>query len=202
LWGNVPLPHSRHSLRQALTAIRRTLGPYASTVLESNRDIIRIRPGAITVDIELIRKLSERGSIRGLGVACALACGELLVGIEIGEVEFDRWLVAQRARARQIAVVAHERYINALLKAGKREKAIDAAFRLVALDPLHERGYALLMNLHAAQGQFGAALRLYDTCARMLLREVGIEPCAETKQLRRDLIALSRRITPVRREAS
>ena len=44
------------------------------------------------------------------------------------------------------------------------------------------------MELYCRQGRHGAALRQYRTCADLLAKELGIDPDATTKALRRDIL--------------
>jgi DNA-binding SARP family transcriptional activator len=44
------------------------------------------------------------------------------------------------------------------------------------------------MRLYVQSGRRGAALRQYQICVGVLLRELGIEPESETKQLYRDIL--------------
>jgi Bacterial transcriptional activator domain len=62
------------------------------------------------------------------------------------------------------------------------------ALRIAALDPLQESVHRTLMRLYVQSGRRGAALRQYQICVGVLLRELGIEPESETKQLYRDIL--------------
>ena len=59
---------------------------------------------------------------------------------------------------------------------GEYEAAIAYGRRWVALDTLHEPAHRQLMRLYALAGQWGAALRQYETCKAILDDELGIEP--------------------------
>jgi DNA-binding SARP family transcriptional activator len=189
LWGDVPAVQGRHSLRQALTEIRSALRPYGEHFVETIGDRVALKSKAIRVDVLALERLLKRGSPRALALACALAGGDLLDGIALEEGEFERWLTTARARVSQLAIEAHERYVDALVARTRFAEAIDVALRLVALDPLHERGHRMLMTLYAAQGQPRAALRQYDICARYLARELGVAPAPETQQARQEFLS-------------
>jgi DNA-binding SARP family transcriptional activator len=203
LWGEVPSVQARHSLRQALSGIRTALRPRDDQFIQTTRDRVAISPRAVRVDILLIERLVRRGSTRALGLACTLCRGELLAGVEIREAEFERWLVTERAQAKQLAIEAHERYVDRLIGSGDYPMATQSALRLVALDPLHERAHRTLMTLYAAQGRMTAALQQYDLCAAVLARELGVEPAPETQRIRRDLATLRTRfVQTMRSEAA
>jgi DNA-binding SARP family transcriptional activator len=149
---------------------------------------VAINPNTVRVDVLIVERLLKRGSMEALRQACSLSRDELLAGIDVSEVEFERWLVAERIRLRQLAIEAHERYAAGLIARAENLSAIQTALRLVALDPLHEGGHRMLMTLYAKQGQVGAALQQYELCAGILAHELDVEPAPETQQVRRDLV--------------
>ena len=53
----------------------------------------------------------------------------------------------------------------------------------LALDPLHEPAHRRLISCYAASGRRGDALRQYRECVRVLDRELGVRPLAETTEL-------------------
>ena len=63
------------------------------------------------------------------------------------------------ARARELALDVLAGLLEHEVAAGAPERAVRAALRLVALDPLREQAHRALMRLYAAQGRRGAALR-------------------------------------------
>jgi hypothetical protein len=66
---------------------------------------------------------------------------------------------------------------------GDYKSAIAHARRRLALDPLDEPAHRQLMQLYAASGQHAAALRQYQDCARLLDKELGVQPMDETVRL-------------------
>ncbi|MGH6907728.1 MAG: BTAD domain-containing putative transcriptional regulator, partial [Aestuariivirga sp.] len=65
---------------------------------------------------------------------------------------------------------------------------IDAAKRLVGLDPLREASHRALMRGFAAAGETALALQQYEACRAILKTEFGVEPAAETFLLRSEII--------------
>ncbi len=58
--------------------------------------------------------------------------------------------------------------------------AIGYAQRLLRHEPLHEATYQHLMRLHALRGDRASAMRVYQTCATVLARELAVAPSAAT----------------------
>jgi DNA-binding SARP family transcriptional activator len=61
---------------------------------------------------------------------------------------------------------------------------------LVALEPLRESGYRLLMRALEAQGNSADALAVYDRLRRLLRDELGTAPGAATQALHKHLLAV------------
>jgi len=92
--------------------------------------------------------------------------------------------MARRHQLRERAVEALSRLLALHTDTGRTERAIDAALRLVALDPLQEAAHRTLMQLYAKQGRHAAALRQFQVCRELLARELGAQPQPGTVQLR------------------
>ena len=64
-----------------------------------------------------------------------------------------------------------------------RAAGINYTTRLLALVPWREGAHQDLMRLLAGSGQRGAALAQYETCRRVLAKELDVEPGRETTAL-------------------
>jgi WD40 repeat protein/energy-coupling factor transporter ATP-binding protein EcfA2 len=60
---------------------------------------------------------------------------------------------------------------------------IEHGTRWLQLDPMMEAAHRQMMLLLAYNGQHGAALKQYETCVRVLEKELGVEPAEETAAL-------------------
>src|SRR5262249_6848861 len=100
-----------------------------------------------------------------------------------------RRLAAGRDRLSELAFDVYGKLLAHQWKAGLLTKAVDSTRRLLAIDPLQEDAHQVLMRFYIAQGRLDRARREYDTCARMLRREFGVEPQPETKALLADIAA-------------
>lgn len=189
-WADVPDAQARHSLRQTLSKVRAGLANERLDILHSSGDAIHLDPRQLRVDVLLVEKMLNRpGTAWALRTACGLCRGDFLPGLDVRESAFDQWLTLQRARARQLSIEAHERYLDLLIQQEQAAAGIHVALRLVALDALHERAHRALMELYAMQGNLGASLRQYELCSTLLGRELGVAPSVETQELRRKLLA-------------
>jgi DNA-binding SARP family transcriptional activator/predicted ATPase len=188
LWGDRTEVQARDSLRQALSLVRRALSHVDSSALMAHEDTISFEPTALTTDAILFGDLAAQEETESLEQAIALYGGELLDGFEVAAPEFEGWVTAERERFRELALEAMTRLLDHHLSMGAVEPGVRMAARLLAADPLQERVHRTLMELYCRQGRHGAALRQYRTCADLLAKELGIEPDATTKALRREIL--------------
>lgn len=187
LWGGVGPEQATDSLRHSLTDIRHALGrDAASDVLQSGRDGVVLAPGAVEVDVVAFERLANDPA--RLEDATRRYAGDFLWGFELREPAFDAWRAQERRRLRALAVRTLTTLLTRHTAADAWPAAIDAAVRLLALEPLDEATHRTLMRLYAVQGQRAAALRQYQACVEALERELGAEPGADTKLLYREIL--------------
>jgi DNA-binding SARP family transcriptional activator len=188
LWGDHSEVQARDSLRQALTLVRKALSRVEPRALIAHEDTITFEPKALTTDAILFGDLVAQQGAEDLEQAVALYGGELFEGFQVRAPEFESWVTAERERFREMAVEAMTKLLDHHMSTGAVEPGIRIGARLLVADPLQERVHRTLMELYCRQGRYGAALRQYRTCADLLAKELGIEPDAQTKALRRDIL--------------
>jgi len=187
LWGGVPEPQARRSLRQSLFALRKAVGADPPALLIDG-ETVAVDPAEVEVDVvEFERRLAE-STPAALERAIGLYRGELLEGLSLQEPPFEDWLLAERERLRERALEALARLLRHQQSAGTAAAAVQTALRLLAVDPLQESVHRAVMRLHAQHGRRASALRQYQVCVGVLQRELGVEPEPETKQLYREIL--------------
>jgi DNA-binding SARP family transcriptional activator len=188
LWGGVAPEQSRHSVRQALLQIRRTLGPVAGRWLTATADTARLDHRHLLVDVHRFERAIARNTPRSIALACTLYRGDFLAGLHVREPAFDHWMLTERNRLKQLAAEALQQRIEWLITTNDTARALQSALRLIALDPFHEWGHRAVITIYARRSQIGAARRHYDTFARHLKEELDLEPEHETRELLRQLL--------------
>jgi DNA-binding SARP family transcriptional activator len=184
-WGDLPECHTRHSLRQTLYVLRLALASHAPSVLCGDSTSVWLDRSQIVVDVLDFERLITTGTQSSLEHASALYKGPFLAGIVGGVLEFEDWLRTERDRLQELAIRACGKLAEMQHDAGMIERAIGSAQRVLGIDPTEESAHRMLMRLHVAEGRPAAARRQYERCARMLHRELGVEPNTETKNLLR-----------------
>ncbi len=100
------------------------------------------------------------------------------------------WIGADRERLRQRATSALRRLIALLEQEQAFGEAIEHAQQLCRLDPLDEDAWCALMRCHARRGERATALHLYQQCAALLKKELGVQPSAATRMTYREILDL------------
>ena len=200
LWPNLPDAAARTNLRQALANLRQAIGDTNATppFLLITRDTIQFNSASdynldvssfttllATCDAHAHRHLERcRSCAARLEQAAALYRGDFLAGFSVGDsVPFEEWLLRQRERLQQGALDSLARLADYHEWRGDDELARGFAQRQLDLDPWREEAHRQLMRLLARGSQRSAALAQYETCRRILARDLGVEPEAATTAL-------------------
>jgi len=183
LWEGSGTRHARHSLRQTLVGLRKTLAEHSTgNVLYDAEDLV-LDERVVGVDALRFIQLASSESEKDLLAALELYRGELLEGTTIREGGFDHWLEQERTKLRETAKGAFRRLLDIQRDRNDEEDAIATANRLLSIDPLQEPVHRALMELYVSCGRRESALRQYETCRTILSRELGIEPESATRDL-------------------
>jgi DNA-binding SARP family transcriptional activator len=204
LWSSTAPEQARQSLRQTLSTLRKELAQVSSQkILVEEGDFLSLDESQVYVDVVEFETLVSRGSVEALDPATRLYAGDFLDGFEIDEERFDQWVIAERDRLHRLALRAHTNLIEQLSRHDALDEAVAVAQRSLRIDPLQEAMHRTLMRLYMKSGDLLNALQQYDTCARILRRELDVEPDAETKSLQQEIVHLRKKRTaaaPAERE--
>ena len=159
LWGDRFDDQARRSLRQAVFALRKAVGP---DVLVGDEEL------------GLTREVLEVDALAGSTTQ------PLLPGFRVGEDTFDEWLTHERERRQQEAAAEFCNDAKALKDTGATDKALPLAQKALELEPLNESTLRLTMTLLAAEGRRAEALALFQRFSERLKAELDAEPDALT----------------------
>lgn len=197
LWGDVPEPKARDSLRSLLYTMRQTLGDY----LIVTRQIICLnRQLPYWLDVEIFTSLPERLEHHEPHLwseVLKLHGQEFMDGFQIAHApSFDDWLSTQREQLRNRAITGWRQIVNRHWEEQQLEEAILSNQQLLLLAPWNEEAHRQHMLILAASGQRSAALAHYEICRQQLHDELDILPSAETTNLYRQIKAQIHTPTP------
>src|SRR6202163_563320 len=179
---------------QALTNLRRELHhlreswPKLDTLVEAGSRTLAWR-GELGVFIDLV--VFEAAADRGLeGDRAALQKAARLYKGDLLPECAGEWIDADRERLRHRARKVLARLVDLLELDRAFGDAIEHAQQLLRLDPLDEQAWCALMRCHARRGERATALHLYQQCAAVLKKELGVQPSAATRITYREILDL------------
>ncbi len=178
LWPEAP--NGRDNLNQSISTLRRILEPLpasAGTILQADRNFVRLNPHAVTTDISDFESAVDKAlqsldtdQLQRLTSAEELYKGELLPGYDA------EWISAERIRLSE----AYLRCLNALVKSCvyllDYDRALHYALKALTVDYLNERTHRTLMRLYVASGRPGAAVQQFDDLVRAYRDAFGAMP--------------------------
>jgi DNA-binding SARP family transcriptional activator/Tfp pilus assembly protein PilF len=182
-WGDRPEAQARANLRQTLSILRKALGTVGDDTLVAEGDNLVLRTASLDVDAIAFERVAGATTIEALERSATLYKGDLLDGFSLREESFDSWANAERARLRRLAVQALDHLVTRYQDQNDQPGALQAATQLLTLDPLNEAAHRAVMQAHAAQGRYAAALKQFESCREILASELSVSPEPETREL-------------------
>lgn len=200
LWPNMPESSARHNLSQCLFNLRQVLGDHQAEppFLLISRETLQFNPiSRHTLDLAAFTTLLNdceahphprletcTHCLPRLQQAIALYQGDFLAQFFLADsAAFEEWALVQRESLHRRVMAALVALADHYEQAGDGAAGIRICQRQLELDPWREETHRQLMRLLAQSGQRSAALVQYETCRRVLVSELGVEPVAETKAL-------------------
>jgi len=192
LWSSTGPEQARQSLRQLLSSLRKELSHFSpkEKLLVEESDFLGLDAALVHTDVAEFEALVASGSEEALTRAVALYEGDFLDGFSLDEERFDQWLLAERDRLHRSSLKAHTLLSDLQSRRGALDEAINTAQRALRIDALQEPMHRTLMRLYMQSGDLVNALQQYETCARILKRELRIDPDSETKTLQQQIAGL------------
>ena len=188
LWPEVAPEKGRHSLSQALHAIRSRLGTEAVT----GRD----------QDVRLLAELPSDLSALRQGQVATVRVAEPLQGLDdCGGTDFAHWVDGARVRLRAQARDALRAALHEARANGNLSETLRFATALSEIDPLCTDAVSALAERALLDGDTVAAVRLLKNHLRRAQAELGTNPNPEIVRLLRRLERGERPIVPAQTPA-
>jgi DNA-binding SARP family transcriptional activator len=113
--------------------------------------------------------------------ALELYRGDLLEGY------YGDWAVGERERLRALYLDGLWVAMEHRAQRGGYQRALAHGHKALRLEPIREDIHRMVMDIYARSGRAGQALLQFDTCRRLLRKELGIAPMQETIALRDEI---------------
>jgi DNA-binding SARP family transcriptional activator/tetratricopeptide (TPR) repeat protein len=175
LWGERDEARARHSLRQALLALRRAVGE-GLVITAGNATL---SAGVVETDLATFEAAVAAGR---LDEAAASWGGDFLTDAdEVGGESCRAWVAAERERARRCLSGMFERLVVGT--ATDRPAAVAWAERWAEQLPLDERAHLRMVEVLFLDGQIEAARARHAEFGARVRAELGAEPTAAFSRL-------------------
>jgi len=178
LWPDSLEETARDNLRHALWRMRKALpkNSNAEYILADELSIVFNTAADYWLDADELEKVSDSASADDLIAVLSNYQGELLPGF------YDEWVVLEREHLNSIFEQKMTRLMNLLQDEKRWLDILDWGERWIKLGQRPEPAYRALMTAHAAKGDMSKVAATYERCVKSL-REFGVEPSGETKEL-------------------
>ena len=183
-WPDSDETHGRHSLRQALYALRQELD---CDVVASNGATLTLDATHIRTDLADYR---EALAADDLARAVGIARGPFLDGFYLPSApEFERWVEEERTRLTSTLVGALTSLASDSEADGDYEASTEWWHHLTKIDPLSGRFAAGYLEALAARGDRATALAFIRHHESQVRRELDAEPDPEVRRIEAKLRA-------------
>ncbi len=198
LWGEKSENDARNNLRGALTQIRKHLDEY----IVADRQTLAFNQArdywldihVFEYDLKRAQKVEDAARRAILRDAVGLYRGDFLEGFDLeiaGEPLYDEWVLPERERLRQLVLAALDQLVAICSDQADYETGIKYAQQLLRLDAWREDAHFNLMEMYALNGQRSLALKQYEICRDVLLKEFGEAPTPATTLLYQQILAMA-----------
>ena len=186
LWGENPPRTAATALQNAISALRKVLGP---EVVVTKPPGYAIMIPADTLDLARFERLvAEARALepeeRSQQLRTAL---DLWRGEPLADIGLEPAVESEVLRLDELRLATLEDRIDADLACGRHADVVPELVGLVARQPLRERLRGQLMLAHYLCGRQDDALRVYQE-ARIALAELGLEPSPQLQDLERRIL--------------
>lgn len=100
---------------------------------------------------------------------------------------YEDWVMVERERFRQLRLHALEARCVALEQAGAYGLAVEAGLACLAAEPLRESAHRAVIQVHLSEGNAAEAVKQYQLCRTLFMRELGLSPSALMQALVEEL---------------
>jgi len=199
LWDGAPPAGARVAIRNYVKRLRHVLGPVAG------RRIVTRDPGyavdATPDEVDALRftALCTKGGEAVRRGDCAAGTPgtwevlsealDLWRGTPLLDVPSNVLLTAEVPRLEALRMQAQEWRMDAGLAQGRHAELVGGLTQLAMDHPWRERFHAQLMLALYRCGRQAEALEAYQRARRMLVDELGVEPCRELRELQTGILA-------------
>jgi PAS domain S-box-containing protein len=197
LWPEAGERSGWERLKVTVYALRRQLraAGISGDVVETTGDAYVLRRDAVWVDVDVFERcLAEASAERRRGqweqaIHWYREARRLYRGHYLEEDIHADWCAEERDRLHEIHLGMLADMAECQAICGRYGEAVSVCRKILVDDPCREGIHRVLMEYLIRDGHTDAAVAQYHHCQRVLDRELGVEPMAETHRLYQKIIA-------------
>jgi DNA-binding SARP family transcriptional activator/tetratricopeptide (TPR) repeat protein len=195
LWGSAPPPSARVTVQNYVVRLRKALGEEGHSRIgtQPRGYVISVAVGELDMTrFEVLLGAARQAARDGswdTAAAQARAALALWRGEPLADVESELLALREVPRLADLRLQALETRIDGDLHLGWHAEVIGELRQLAAGHPLREHLHALLMLALYREGRQAEALAAYHAARRVLVEELGSEPCRELRGLHQQILA-------------
>ena len=188
LWPDLGKGSASNNLRRTRHAARNAIDPNAgSRYLASEEGQLVLCPGGpLWVDVEAFETAATTAR-REREPAAYRAALDLYAGELLPADRYEEWAEDRRRELRRLNLTLLAELADIYEDRGEHEAAIDALTMLTTEEPTREEAHEGLMRLYALSGRPSEALRQYEILEEAFTRELGSEPNASSRALKKEI---------------
>ncbi len=181
LWPEASDRHAHASLRSALSRLTQ-MAHDAVVITDTDLEL----SSTVVVDLHEARRLAH-------ALNNASPDDPLLSNVGADAVEqlsldclpdwYEDWMLVEAEEWRQLRLHALSALAHHFSEAGRFSDSIAAALAGVRADPLRETAWAIVIEIHIAEGNQSEAFRSFEQYRTLLAGELGIEPTSALRSL-------------------
>jgi DNA-binding SARP family transcriptional activator len=194
VWDGSPPSGAISTLRSYVRRLRRALGDDAARIVARGPGyLIRVNQAELdTLEFEALCR-DTRAALRAdewaNASAAAVRALRLWRAMPLLDVPAEALRGEFVPRLQRLRLQVLEDRFDAGLRLGQHQELVPQLLDMTAQHPLQERFHAQLMLALASTGRRAQALRAYQEARRLIVDELGIEPCPEMRDIQRQILA-------------
>ena len=192
LWpDSATTPNELHRLHVAVSTLRRIVDPAGAphSFVSLEGECYSISTNVVATDFarfDLSYTRATRFLAEGDCTSAAAAFRDAIAlyrGDFLADHPYAEWTHLLRAHFRERRLTALTVLCECAERARELREVIELAAEILVVDNLRESAHRHLMRARYNSGERGLAIRQFETCARLMRSELGVDPSPHTQRL-------------------
>jgi two-component SAPR family response regulator len=213
LWPEEKPKRAENNFKTTLQRLRISLEPthpndFGSSYIHLHDNQILLDNELCQVDINQFLALIKKGEElekrdeEKKALSFFIEASEIYKGDFLGEDLYSPWAENKREELRNKYIELLHQTAHLHDRQGSFKKAVDCFKKVIQADPLLEESYQKLMTLYSLKGLHNEALKTYEACKKVLMKELKTHPDATTDAIYNKILEKTGTSRTTKRKAS